>query len=841
MKKYFSRLVFATFIMVTIFAFGSSLEVTSVSAQSMTLCQTVEALISGGVVSANNADAARVSAGCSIPPNIVATSTSSCSSTTLLTRDLNMGSTGAEVVTLQRFLTQYGYGQLTGTGLFGTATRAAVIKFQQAKGLSPATGLVGPMTRAVINSMICPAPTIVTNSCSAYSDAILVSKAIEIMDDNDSENIARGNFIVKVVADGSDLWLKKDMSDVFTISINGQNMAEQAIGGEHISSSIGLSPNGYLIQDGEDGIFTISYRLGASAGDGYYKVTLNKLRLACGGGTSDLSLGYTSDTVFLQGSDSTVSLVAPVAVITNYPTLKLSYDSSKKESLLTAKYTVSIYATSSDIKIPANPFFGSVVNTSNTSYTVSSGYTNTVAVSGVERSGDYIVRKGSTGNFEVTFTVKPSELFAGQYFARLNGYFLPDYQKSLEIVPAQNSTNKVTVIGETSPYINSLSSPVPVGEKMLVKGLRMTNSKVYIDDSSLAKVTIAVTADGRALSFVVPGSLSVGPHTIYLANGTTGKSNKVSFEVTGSTIQPVVTSVVGMIAGNGEINAGEKFGIQGSNLVSAGKDAVVYFVHTSGDKQFYASVTQYSSTLLYATAPADIDGSYNLYVSNALGTSNPVLVNIIGVTSSSCTDSDGGVNYSQYGEASGGPGKLEQDYCVDANKLREVSCSGNSLELGYYTCPSGCSNGACVAATVTSPSVTVLSPNGGETVDVSKLVKVSFKTNNTYPALHYINLVDESLGKSYSLDSLLGSYGVAFTQEQISLDEQSIAVSIPQDYNLNTTHKYKIEVCVSGICDKSNSYFKVVNQGISSRGENQGYATASVSWEAFLRLLQALR
>jgi hypothetical protein len=111
----------------------------------------------------------------------------------------------------------------------------------------------------------------------------------------------------------------------------------------------------------------------------------------------------------------------------------------------------------------------------------------------------------------------------------------------------------------------------------------------------------------------------------------------------------------------------------------------------------------------------------------------------------------------------------------------------------------------------------VISPNGGENVDVSNPVKVSFKTTYPYPAKHYINLVDETLNKSYSLDSLLGSYGVSFTQDQINQQlVQSIIVSIPDSYNLNTNNKYKIEICENNICDKSDGIFNIVKSNSST-------------------------
>ena len=77
------------------------------------------------------------------------------------TRDLQVGSTGNDVKALQVWLNGHGYViAQTGPGspgnettMFGGATKAALMKFQQAKGISPASGYFGPKTRAALSGM----------------------------------------------------------------------------------------------------------------------------------------------------------------------------------------------------------------------------------------------------------------------------------------------------------------------------------------------------------------------------------------------------------------------------------------------------------------------------------------------------------------------------------------------------------------------------------------------------------------------------------------------------------------------------------------------------------------
>ena len=77
------------------------------------------------------------------------------------TRNLDVGGTGEDVRALQRFLNAKGY-QIVASGpgspgnettTFGSLTRAALAKFQEANGIFPPAGYFGPKTRAFIAGM----------------------------------------------------------------------------------------------------------------------------------------------------------------------------------------------------------------------------------------------------------------------------------------------------------------------------------------------------------------------------------------------------------------------------------------------------------------------------------------------------------------------------------------------------------------------------------------------------------------------------------------------------------------------------------------------------------------
>lgn len=84
------------------------------------------------------------------------------------TMNLTIGSTGNEVMQLQKFLNTHGAMVAASgagspgneTSYFGPATKAAVAKFQAANGIAPASGYFGPITRSKVNSMCMSGPVV---------------------------------------------------------------------------------------------------------------------------------------------------------------------------------------------------------------------------------------------------------------------------------------------------------------------------------------------------------------------------------------------------------------------------------------------------------------------------------------------------------------------------------------------------------------------------------------------------------------------------------------------------------------------------------------------------------
>ena len=75
-------------------------------------------------------------------------SSTSCYS---FTRDLTVGSQGADVTALQNYLAAKGYFNVAATGYFGSITAQAAAAWQSANGVMPAAGYFGPVSQASIS------------------------------------------------------------------------------------------------------------------------------------------------------------------------------------------------------------------------------------------------------------------------------------------------------------------------------------------------------------------------------------------------------------------------------------------------------------------------------------------------------------------------------------------------------------------------------------------------------------------------------------------------------------------------------------------------------------------
>ncbi len=94
----------------------------------------------------------------------VQAATTNCS----FTRSLALGSSGADVSCLQQYLNANGF-TITATGYFGAITKSAVIKWQNAHGISPASGYFGKTSQAKYSELILLNQSVLNQSQSQTS------------------------------------------------------------------------------------------------------------------------------------------------------------------------------------------------------------------------------------------------------------------------------------------------------------------------------------------------------------------------------------------------------------------------------------------------------------------------------------------------------------------------------------------------------------------------------------------------------------------------------------------------------------------------------------------------
>jgi peptidoglycan hydrolase-like protein with peptidoglycan-binding domain len=170
------------------------------NAQSVTCANIGSMLTVLGITDATKVAQANAALGCGVAAPAAYT----------FTRNLTIGSTGADVTALQTKL-----GVTPATGYFGAITKAAVVAYQTANGIVPASGYVGPLTLAKLNYVaVTTTTTTTTTTTNTNTTSALDGGAGDLsLDDTNTgvkNSLKEGEEDVKVLgitaeADGSDI------------------------------------------------------------------------------------------------------------------------------------------------------------------------------------------------------------------------------------------------------------------------------------------------------------------------------------------------------------------------------------------------------------------------------------------------------------------------------------------------------------------------------------------------------------------------------------------------------------------------------------------------------------
>lgn len=228
--------------------------------------------------------------------------------------------------------------------------------------------------------------------------------------------------------------------------------------------------------------------------------------------------------------------------------LALTYDAQNQEASLSALFNVKVKAEDTDLIIDNNSFN---VNANADGYGV---YVASMikSVDGQTITLPYVLKAGKQAQFLVSASVSTKQMFAGSYTMTLNGIYpvKTSTGQSQYVQVNENQTNSVVIIGETSPYITSVSpSPATVGQLLTISGSRLAGSRVFIDGIELVCSTnttcIRYRVDGLEIEINPFPTIADGFHMLSVKNDNTGASNVAWFESIGGVIisAPVLNSI----------------------------------------------------------------------------------------------------------------------------------------------------------------------------------------------------------------------------------------------------------------------------------------------------------
>jgi hypothetical protein len=166
----------------------------------------------------------------SLQAQLAATTGGSASTGYTFNTNLTVGSTGADVMNLQKVLNMSADTRVAASGVgspgnessyFGALTKAAVVKFQLKNGISPAAGYVGPITRAKLNSMNTGTPTV--PGTNPQGGSVSVSAGAQPANSLAPQSAARVPFTTVVLTAGS-----SDVT-VNSITVERSGLAQDAV------------------------------------------------------------------------------------------------------------------------------------------------------------------------------------------------------------------------------------------------------------------------------------------------------------------------------------------------------------------------------------------------------------------------------------------------------------------------------------------------------------------------------------------------------------------------------------------------------------------------------------
>ena len=479
------------------------------------------------------------------------------------TLNLTVGSTGADVVALQKFLQSKGFWPVGNnsndpSGYFGSLTKSALMAYQTSVGI-PATGFAGPLTLAKLNASCTNTNSVVISETNAFKGPLGVNVS-------NTEQRQQVTFNFTLTAGNSPVFISTAVTDSATLAPNSSivfaaknNIVPTKINFTSTSANAGDTSDHFYIAPGTSRKFTFVGLLSNTSLGAVNGVNVVQIAGINYGTTGATNLSANSISTGLENlrivSDITIGNVIPSqpsVTIIGTPSLVLNYDSAQKESSLLATFNLNVRAGSSDLYLYTG-FVGSNLIDQNGGSV--SAVVN-VGVAAGEKSNTYgnytVLPSGSSVQMTVTMKANPKQMFAGSYHGFLSNIFTftANSIEPVKLMLPSNTTNDVTIIGETSPYVNSIYTTslnslgylIP-GGNVTVTGVRFANvmsstfaTSILIDGENKG-IGFSVPYTGLTINFDLP-QLTNGYHTFQFVNDR-GASNIVSFQVQSTSTPPV--------------------------------------------------------------------------------------------------------------------------------------------------------------------------------------------------------------------------------------------------------------------------------------------------------------
>jgi hypothetical protein len=256
----------------------------------------------------------------------------------VFSKTLKKGSTGAEVMNLQKVLNMNAATTIAASGsgsagnetmTFGSATHAAVVKFQAANGVTPTSGLVGPLTRNKLNAMCTGTGTTTTGTTTTATGPVSVANGSSMSTTlvDDSVGAVLGSFVFS--GNGTVTGVELMRTGVST----DQTLRNVYLydGATRLTDSASVITGGAIRFNSPNGIFAVSgsktITVRADIGDGISNTTTPA------GSTNGQQVGVAvSKVTTLGGTTSTISGVMSanqtIASVTNVATVALTGSAS---------------------------------------------------------------------------------------------------------------------------------------------------------------------------------------------------------------------------------------------------------------------------------------------------------------------------------------------------------------------------------------------------------------------------------------------------------------------------------------------------------------------------------